>query len=186
MKKGLVWILACLLLLTAGSAWAEDEATLRGKLTQLTGQENFDYFYYGDYDGDGAGEAFALVNDRKEDGLVSGDIWFVNAQTGYALQTGCTYSQIGLCGKAAPLYFRGEENYGGSGSVSHIWGVSGGEAYELDISGMENFSYDEDSGSFCVYATYFDDYMGHCWHKYYYYADESGLKEYGAIPITQE
>ena len=45
MKKGLVWILACLLLLTAGSAWAEDEATLRGKLTQLTGQENFDYFY---------------------------------------------------------------------------------------------------------------------------------------------
>lgn len=38
----------------------------------------------------------------------------------------------------------------------------------------------------CVYATYFDDYMGHCWHKYYYYADESGLKEYGAIPITQE
>ena len=34
MKKGLVWILACLLLLTAGSAWAEDEATLRGKLTQ--------------------------------------------------------------------------------------------------------------------------------------------------------
>ena len=42
MKKGLVWILACLLLLTAGSAWAEDEATLRGKLTQLTGQENFD------------------------------------------------------------------------------------------------------------------------------------------------
>ena len=186
MKKGLVWILACLLLLTAGSAWAEDEATLRGKLTQLTGQENFDYFYYGDYDGDGAGEAFALVNDRKEDGLVSGDIWFVNVQTGYALQTGCTYSQIGLCGKAAPLYFRGEENYGGSGSVSHIWGVSGGEAYELDISGMENFSYDEDSGSFCVYATYFDDYMGHCWHKYYYYADENGLKEYGAIPISQE
>lgn len=51
---------------------------------------------------------------------------------------------------------------------------------------MENFSYDEDSGSFCVYATYFDDYMGHCWHKYYYYADENGLKEYGAIPITQE
>lgn len=186
MKKGLVWILACLLLLTAGSAWAEDEATLRGKLTQLTGQENFDYFYYGDYDGDGAGEAFALVNDRKEDGLASGDIWFVNAQTGYALQTGCTYSQIGLCGKSAPLYFCAEENYGGSGSVSHIWDVSGGEAYELDISSMENFSYDEDSGSFCVYATYFDDYMGHCWHKYYYYADENGLKEYGAIPISQE
>ena len=152
--------MACLLLLTAGSAWAEDEATLREKLTQLTGQESFEYFYYGDYDGDGAGEAFARVNDRKEDGLVSGDIWFVNAQTGYVLQTGCTYAKIGPCGKTAPLYFQAEENYGGSGSVSHIWGVSSGEAYELDISGMENFSYDEDSGSFCVYATYFDDYMG--------------------------
>ena len=168
-------------------AWAEDEeAALRGRLAQMTGQESGEYFYYGDYNGDGVGEAFAVVNVDDSDGLISGDIWYVDAQSGYALQTGRTYCMLGKCGQVAPMYFRAEENYGGSGSVSYIWGVGDGKAYELDVAGMENFSYDEESGSFCVYATYFDDYMGHCWIKYYYYADESGLKEYGAISISQE
>lgn len=196
MKKSLNVFAAviCILLvmMCAVTAFAEEmsqeEADLRWLLTDLTGQEEFELFAYGDYDGDGVGEAFALVGYGTEYGY-TGDIWFVSPYIAEPVLEGeKSFYYLLMDGAPGEAVCMAEEGYGGSGSTSHVWMVYEGFPYAIDVNAFGDMEYGGGT-AFYAYPDAFDgcvDGSGHTWKRYYYYLeydDGPVMKEYGGIYI---
>lgn len=192
MKKWLIWLL--IVLLVPGMLWAgfaEDEEDSEASLRELIGysapDSTIDRFYYGDYDGDGIFEAFALLNEEDLEYAIGGDLWFASPLFCNALQTGKSYCDFEQCGSRAPILFTAEEYYGGSGSTSHLWTVIDSAPVEVNLGGFEGFSVNE-RGEFVCYPSEFDactDGTGHTWKAYYFKLDGLTLVEYGGIYIER-
>lgn len=194
MKKNIFFLifLSIFSILCAGAMAeeAEDSASsLRELLFDECGSENFCVFDYGDYDGDGISEAFALVGFADEWGM-NGDLWFVSPLFVEKIQGGKAYSMAEQIGEMAPMLFRAEESYGGSGSTSYLWRVQNGAPVSMDASLLENFSYSGHGYDFYSYPSAFDacdDGTGHTWKPYYFYLDTETMqvKEYGGMNISR-
>lgn len=183
----------CLLaLMCGGAAFAEEmsqeEADLRWLLTDMTGQEEFEHFACGDYDGDGVAEAFALVGYGTEWGY-TGDVWFVSPYIVEPVLEGeKSYYYLRMDGREGAAVCMTEEGYGGSGSKSHVWMVHEGAPYKIDVDQFGDMEYGG-GVEFYAYPDAFDgclDGTGHTWKRYYYYLaieDEPVMKEYGGMYI---
>lgn len=198
MKKTTVLILMailCLATILCTGAFAEDaedsEESLRWLLAEECGEQECAVFAYGDYDGDGIFEAFALAGGKQEEwGGTKGNLWFVSPLFVEKIQSGKTYILMEQIGGAAPMMFQAEENYGGSGSTSYLWRVVNGAPVEMNASLLENFSYSGFDYDFYSYPSAFDacdDGTGHTWKEYYFYLDldTMEIREYGGIYIDR-
>lgn len=196
MKKWMVWVL--ILLLAPGMIWAgcaevsEDDEDSEASLRELIGysapDSTIDEFYYGDYDGDGINEAFALLNEREWSGILSGDLWFASPLFCNALQTGKSYCMMQKCGNSAPILFTAEENYGGSGSTSYLWTVIDSTPIEVNMGELEGFDLNS-YGEFVIYPSAFDrctNGTGHTWKAYYCMLDGLEIVEYGGMYIKRD
>lgn len=175
------------LLIAAMPALGEEddsEESLLWLLSDQTGIESFEHFYYGDYDGDGIREAFALVT---ADGSLTGDLWFISPLFIEPVQTGLSYASFEMCGAEAPILFTAEENYGGSGSTVHLWSVVDSAPVKINADVLGSFEHG-DGNEFYAYISAFDmftDGTGHTWKRYYYYLDGLTMREYGGMYITE-
>lgn len=185
--------LLCAALLLA-PVWAigeeDDEESLRWLLSRQTDQESFDYFFYGDYDGDGVHEAFALVGygSRMSDNP-SGTMWFVSPKCVEKVDEERSYGTIAVLGEDGNKLFSAEEWYGGSGSVVRLWQVSRGVPKKVETALDGSITYAGD-GVFLAHVSAFDMYSdgtGHTWKPYYYFLNDDGLHEYGGayLPLDQ-
>lgn len=193
MKKAIVLMMFMWIAMLGAGAFAEEakdsEATLRWLLSEKCGTEQFCTFAYGDYDGDGVSEAFALVGDENDWGM-TGDLWFVSPLFVESIQEGKSYSMAEKIGETTPMLFRAEESYGGSGSTSYLWRVQNGAPVSMNASLLENFSYSGHGYDFYSYPSAFDacdDGTGHTWKPYYFYLDAETMqiKEYGGLYVSR-
>lgn len=183
-KLAFILLVAALLLAPALAEEGDAEDILRRNLSGKAGTDSFPVFCYGDYDGDGAYEAFAISGYEDEDTGLNGEIWFVNQTRCERLRASSSYLQA----EASGGVFSAEEWFGGSGSTSYAWYVKNGAPRELSVSGLEGFTYDF-GNQFSAYPSAFDMYSdgtGHTWKRYYYYFDPrtESLREYGGLAIT--
>lgn len=191
MKKLLCAIVALALLVGVATAegTGDSEAELRDRLIQATGTPTIDQFDCADYDGDGTREAFALVSQpggTQTEGSLEGEIWFVGSGGCVRLHDRDSYLAVGKVG-VSPCLYSAETWYGGSGSTSIAWGVSGGEAF-LVGSGFEGLGGGDVPNEFYMYPSAFDlsaDGTGHTWKRYYFFLDGRTLKEYGGLSISR-
>lgn len=187
-----LWCLAvamALIIPVGGIAEAEDgEAALRELLVRTSGVYDIAQFDYGDYDGDGTREAFALVSDGEwgDDGI-EGEIWFVSPDGCRRLHGADSYLGVGRIG-VGPCLYAAEIWYGGSGSTSAVWGVNGSAGAVALGDGFEGIEGGDVPNEFYMYPTAFDlcpDGTGHTWKRYYFFLDGLELKEYGGRRITR-
>lgn len=193
MKKAIVFMMSLWIAMFCMGAFAEEaedsEAALRRLLSEECGTESLRTFAYGDYDGDGVSEAFALVGDENDWGI-TGDLWFVSPLFAEKIQEGKSYSKAEKIGEMTPMLFRAEESYGGSGSTSYLWRVQNGAPVSMNASLLENFSYSGHGYDFYSYPSAFDacdDGTGHTWKPYYFYLDAETMqiKEYGGLYVSR-
>lgn len=193
MKKAIVFMMSLWIAMFCMGAFAEEaedsEAALRRLLSEKSGTESLRTFAYGDYDGDGVSEAFALVGDENDWGI-TGDLWFVSPLFAEKIQEGKSYSKAEKIGEMTPMLFRAEESYGGSGSTSYLWRVQNGAPVSMNASLLENFSYSGHGYDFYSYPSAFDacdDGTGHTWKPYYFYLDAETMqiKEYGGLYVSR-
>ena len=183
---GIILLLIANMVFPAFASEADSEGSLRALLTNATGEEQLDYFWYGDYDGDGSCEAFAFIGEERSDGMI-GDIWFVSPAVTTSVQTGKSYLAMEKQGEAASMLFFAEEWYGGSGSVAHMWVVEDGRPVKINVDINGGLSYGGNN-EFHAYPSAFDlstDGTGHTWKRYYYYLDGKTFREYGGIYINE-
>ena len=186
----LVLSMCVLICAFAGSATAQDsEAALKQELANRTGSQEVQKFLYADYDGDGSCEAFALCGSVDSfTGGFTGDIWFVAPSYCETVQTGCSYLDVQMLGNTAPILFAAEEWYGGSGSTSYVWTVSGSRPKIIDNNFLGDFERGE-GNEFFAYPSAFDafsDGTGHTWKRYYFFLDGETMREYGGIQISMD
>lgn len=149
------------------------------------------YLCHGDYDGDGAEDAFALIGKPSEglDGetLAEAALWFSG-------KSGCV-----KLGESVGMGFRPasrEMKIGGvnylifddlfvTQAVSHVWYVSNGKAREAVFSGLGEVVTDLDGeDKFRIMDSSYDSFydsdigsmVGHTWKHYYFYYDSSKKK----------
>lgn len=117
-------------------------------------------FHFGDYDSDGKYEAFAVVADKSADetgGFYNHvDLYYVSDSGatllksdtyGFAMDDSTNGQQCGNVTVNQYSFFVFEQSAGGSGSISHIWGVKDHKVVEMNISEyVESFCQDKDSG----------------------------------------
>lgn len=187
----LLLLAACTAALAGHAEDAQDsESALRALLTRETGSDGIVVFEYGDYDGDGAHEAFALLSNRGwsgDDEGVTGAVWFVSPAGCVKLRDEDSYLMLGKKG-VGPTLFAAEVWYGGSGSSSVVWGVRQGVAVQISGNGFEGFGSEDVPNEFYMYPSAFDmspDGTGHTWKRYYFFLDGLELKEYGGIRISR-
>lgn len=195
MKRAFNWLVAgmlCLaLILASGGALAESEAedseaALRELIGYMEPNKTIGSFFYGDYDGDGIHEAFALLDERDDWGFIEGDLWFASPLFCEALQQGRAYVNLGMCGEKAPILFTAEESYG-SKSTSYLWSVEDSAPVTVDAGLLEGFSYGG-NGEFYSYPSALDMYAdgtGHTWKQYYFFMEGFEMREYGGIYISR-
>lgn len=110
-------------------------------------------FEYDDYDGDGINEAYGFTspNEYDEWGLCSNvDVWFIDSSGSCILRLEDTYGYLHKEKLVAEnrKFLVWERSAGGSGSLSFIFGVREGEAYEPNISGEYMcFGFDINTGA---------------------------------------
>lgn len=192
MKKrylSLLLALVCAALLTPvwASAADDDEESLRQLLSRQTGQGIFDYFLYGDYDGDGVHEAFALVGSRSgRSENPSGTLWFVSPRYAGEIDEERSYYALETCGGEGHMLFSAEEWYGGSGSTTRLWTVEDSMPAQVENMPRARMKY-YGGNEFHAYISEFGiNGLGHTWKTYYYFLDGAQMREYGGIYITQE
>lgn len=96
------------------------------------------HYMIDDYDGDGKNEAFAITdNEQNKFGPnIEVNIYFISSDNQITLEKINTYGYLsGFCEADQHKFIVWEQSAGGSGSVSYIFGVRNGQAYELQISG---------------------------------------------------
>ena len=193
MKKLLCFLLlvVCVVGITCYAEDAEDsESSLRELLTMETKSDHIAVFEYGDYDGDGICEAFALLSDSGWSGDgdgITGELWFVSPRECTKIREQDSYLTLSKQG-VGPMLFTAEVWYGGSGSSSVVWGVSQSSKAEVLGKEFEGISGGDVPNEFYMYPSAFDmspDGTGHTWKRYYFYLDGFELKEYGGLWISR-
>ncbi len=116
-----------------------NESTMLDMLLEVAGTNVTDWAYY-DYNGDGTGEAFAIVSD---DAGTASMLWYLSvsgAQTIGELDSAGSVTIFETDGRYFFLW-TAEPDDGGTGTISRLFGVRGedtetAEPYELDASGQ--------------------------------------------------
>lgn len=119
------------------------EETLKNAFYDYTGENQYLYFYYDDFDGDGGCEAFAITGDEEDEwGLHNHvNIYFIseNAQVSLVNSEYDLYGYLtladGLLSVGEKKFLLWERSAGGSDSTTFIYGVKNEDAYEPEISG---------------------------------------------------
>ena len=120
-----------------------------------------------DYDGDGAGEAFAVIGDNDDNGgYLPAEIWFISSE-GDTMMMRDKFEGMSLYDQTGTFYMDyPEENAGffygdcggyGSGWLTFVYGVRDGKPYELNISMKTEGFYRKDSGEFYTLTDDFTD-----------------------------
>lgn len=193
MKKILAFLLAVVCVLGV-YCYAEDADDSESSLMELfmmeTRSSDISVFEYGDYDGDGIHEAFALLPKQgwNSDGEgYYGELWFVSPRQCTKIHDEDSCLALSKEG-AGPMLFTAEVWYGGSGSTSYVWGVSQSSKAEILGKEFEGISGGEMPNEFYMYPSAFDqstDGTGHTWKRYYFFLDGLELKEYGGLWISR-
>ncbi|MDR2686777.1 MAG: hypothetical protein LBB75_03425, partial [Oscillospiraceae bacterium] len=154
-------------------------------------------FEYGDYDGDGAFEAFAFVGEEQkpeEDEGYRGEIWFVNCDGAQQLEA----SPHGVYWGLIDTYsFGGRKfavatTFAQTGGLVTIWGVYAGEPRHESISNIGGGLKQIDDKNFTLWHSTYDFDVtdgvttGHTWKDYWFFWDGEAFREYGGIKITEE
>ena len=182
------------LLALADVSPAANDETLRQKLKAETGVSTYTYFGSADFDGDGVGEAFAVLNVpiKNADYMSERKLAFVTESGVKYLQTNETYEEKendpfqiydldDVCLFAA-------KKYGTSASITYVWAVENGDVVDLSKQFEGSFTH-EGGNLFTVTDSQFDgstDGTGHTWKPYYYFYENKQLKEYGGITISKD
>ena len=189
MKKFFNWVLIlCMLtslifMFTIGVQAASNDDILMQTYENINATEgNCRLFLPDDYDGDGVKEAFA-VQGIWEEGLVNGNIWFINSAGSYRIvQAYVNGSDYRIARAGNNVFFIWEDSSGGSGSVSYIFSCKNGEAYSPVISGMYEY-FREENGKY--YGDISDFSLGyHNWKTEEFIFDENTLEFVSAAAAT--
>ena len=167
-------------------------------LRNLT-NEDIIFNHYGDYDGDGSCEMFALVGEKTTEIMynvkdLKGKIWYINEDGAMEVESkGMAYWTSPKIFTVGGNVFIAFEKAYVTGSQTFIWGVRAGKPYQPNISGkihglVSVNEYDEMEVTHSTYdASHYkgmDGGIGHTWKKYFFYFNGSTFKEYGGIEIT--
>ena len=142
-----------------------------------------------DFDNDKTFEAFAIVGSKDEtiQDTYTGELWFVSDKAGSKIGEASSYSYLERISIGNGYLMTVDKNYGGL-SYSHLYGVKDGQPYEDDISGRLIGLKQEANGTITAVQDTYDactDGTGHTW-KPYWFCWEDGLREYGALEITEQ
>ena len=189
-----------------GSAEDETEDKLKEVLetkAEIT-EEKIRLFDMDDFDNNGEYEAFALVGeepeyDFDEEGIVAGDVWFINGkdatkltdQYGMGFQCKDRILDFGIT-----KYVIFADEYA-TGVMTYAFEVKGNDVEEAPFSkcGAVQVTDQEDDCFRIVDSSYDAEYdpeldstLGHTWKSYYFYYDRDtdSVKEYGGSEITDE
>ena len=125
-----------------------EEEHLHAAFVSAKGNRKEIYFFYDDFDGDGSKEAYGITGDSTETSYNNVAVYYISnsafvTQCDSSDKTGTGTLMSGFLQKYGygDLLKAGNskfivwiENYGGSGSIAHIYGVKNGQAYEPQIS----------------------------------------------------
>lgn len=180
----------------------ELKMTLEKRLTEEKSGDKVLEILFGDYDGDGSNEAFAVTGDESKAGLNQmvgkklneGALWFVSRGRAELLRKKSAAASAQKLQTEKNTYCVYEE-YGKDSSLSYVWRVRNGEPAEEKISGKVGGVKLTDDG--ITAALYAEDAMcfeedgelicyGTTQKPYYFFDDGEGLKEYGAVEIKIE
>lgn len=157
------------------------------------------FSHYGDYDGNGSCEMFALVGKVKTDSIYIeedfyGKIWYINQDGAREVEsTDIEYSMSPYIFTVGGNEFIAFERVYATSDQTYIWGVLDGKPFQPNISGKINGlinvnEYDELEVTHSTYDGCYDKSTGvktgHSWKKYYLYFNGRTFKEYGGIDIT--
>jgi len=152
-------------------------------------------FEYGDYDYDGAYEAFAFVGEEQDpemDEGYQGELWFVNAGGAEQLEAGWYWGMIDVFtfgkNKFAVL-----NQYAVTGGCVSVWGVHAGEPRHENISGVGGGLRQINDSDFTLWHSTYDltydteigHGVGHTWKDYWFFWDGKAFHEYGGVNITE-
>lgn len=172
---------------------SDSEGILRKIVANAAGEEPLD-FVYGDFDGNGSYEAFAVCGKiltnyennqpmpKTEDGynyVSECSFWFVDANGSEKIKS---EEEMPVSGYVEPplkvgkrLVFSFQFFSWGPASTNYLWGVKNGQPYELELSGnIENFS--ESNGRFSGERAFFHPGGGRDWSDHYFYFNENTLE----------
>jgi ABC-type phosphate transport system substrate-binding protein len=166
----------------------DDEQTLKNLIAENTDKELL-LWEYGDFDNDGAFEAFAFLGGIDEYDQKSGTLFLVNSNGLNKIQ-GETYG-VDVFTFTIDEYTFAAMVYHDTNDYSRIWGVDGKEAYEPPISRIGQSFTVEKNGEMTITQSAFDNFTmsdgnpngAHTWKPYYFYYD-NGFKEYGGSEIS--
>ena len=134
-----------------------------------------------DFDADGKNEAFALAAEGQEDtqwgwGYPTAEIWFINSSG----ECSCLKKDVNLSMNAVitagdRTIFNVEKQEAQTSSVSYLYGVKNGQAYELNISGQYmGFNFNKDTGKYIAMSSYYSN-SGHQYDEIYFaYSKDTG------------
>ena len=164
--------------------------------------EEIRLFEMDDFDNNGEYEAFALVGDEPEydfdeEGIVAGNVWFVNKNDAvkltdeYGMGFECK-DRILDFGTTKYIIFSDEY---ATGVMTYAFEVNGNDVEEAPFSKRGAVQMQEDDSFRIVDSSYDAEYdpeldstLGHTWKSYYFYydRDNNSVKEYGGLEITDE
>ena len=134
-----------------------------------------------DFDADGKNEAFALAAEGQEDtqwgwGYPTAEIWFINSSGECScLKKDVNLSMNALITAGDKTIFNVEKQEAQTSSVSYLYGVKNGQAYELNISGQYmGFNFNKDTGKYIAMNSYYSN-SGHQYDEIYVaYSKDTG------------
>ena len=169
-----------------------NEETLRSILQITTGARSVIYFGSADFDGDGIGEAFALVDVPVENAtyMTEQKLVFITENGVKYLQTNENYADVDpfKIYDLTDVCLFVAEKYGTSATVKYVWAVENGDVVDLSKQFSGDINY-EGGNLFTVYEDAYDGWADgtvHTRKPYYYYYENKQLKEYGGIYITED
>ena len=127
-----------------------------------------------DFDGDGKKEAFALAANGQKDtqggwGYPEAEVWYANSSGECrCLKKDVNVSVNDEITTEDKTFFNVEKQKAQTSSVSYLYGVKNGQAYELGISGKYmGFYFDENMGKYIATNSYYSD-SGHQYDEIYF------------------
>lgn len=127
-----------------------------------------------DFDGDGKKEAFALTANGQEDtqggwGYPEAEVWYANSSGECScLKKDVNMSMNDEITTEDKTFFNVEKQEAQTSSVSYLYGVKNGQAYELSISGQYmRFYFDKNMGKYIATNSYYSD-SGHQYDEIYF------------------
>lgn len=143
---------------------------------EAVNMEHVLHYLVDDYDGDGTNEAFGITGFVSEGFASEVKIYFVSSDNQITLLKEDTYGNFNGSYESKPNKFIAwEEHANGSGSISYIYGVKNGNAYEPQISGKYG-GFGEENGKFWGYTSDFS--QGFHDYIYSYFEFDERTKEF--------